>query len=207
LLLNNEPCRCFLNGTDYDFSQQGFNCTNVTYQGDKPVPSAQFYFEYVPLIICNARSFPHLLLIITGVVTRATRQVPLVEQELPIISEHMRSPPVFSGIGAAWSFYFCVMFCRTLFVLWYFFFWPLYCLFFYLRLLITTLVYWNPSSLYILFVECLFSWCSSRQSNQEIKCTKKGINNKRIHCIKTTNSNVYQHLSFCQSMNIDPTQK
>ena len=103
-----------------------------------------------------------------------------MEQEQPTISEHMRSPPVFSGIGAAWSFYFYVMFCRTLFVLWYFFFWPLYCLFFYLRFLITTLAYWNPSSLYILFVECLFSWCSSRPSNQEIKCTKKGINNKRI---------------------------
>jgi hypothetical protein len=40
-------------------SQQGFNCTNVTYQGDKPVPSAQFYFEYVPLVISTTLTVPH----------------------------------------------------------------------------------------------------------------------------------------------------
>jgi hypothetical protein len=34
--------------------------------------------------------------LITGFVTRLTRQVPLVEQEL--LPEHLRSPPVFSGV-------------------------------------------------------------------------------------------------------------
>jgi hypothetical protein len=31
-------------------------------------------------------------------VTRITRQVPLVEQELFTLPEHLRSPPVFSGV-------------------------------------------------------------------------------------------------------------
>ena len=42
-------------------------------------------------------SFPHSRLI-TGFVTRLTRRVPLVEQELITLPEHLSSPPVFSGI-------------------------------------------------------------------------------------------------------------
>jgi hypothetical protein len=38
------------------------------------------------------------------------------------------------------------MSCRSLFVLLYFFFWPLCCLFFYLRILITHMVFSNSSS-------------------------------------------------------------
>ena len=58
------------------------------------------------------------------------------------------------------------MFCRSLFVLWYFFFWPLYCLSFDIRILITHLVSSNSSCLVaiILYVllqftvsDCLFS--------------------------------------------------
>lgn len=45
LLTDNKACRCFLNATDSILSDQGFNCTNVTYQGDVPVPVAQLYFE------------------------------------------------------------------------------------------------------------------------------------------------------------------
>jgi hypothetical protein len=51
---------------------------------------------YVPLVVNTSRSFPHSRLI-TGFVTRLTRRVPLVEQELPTLPEHMSSPPVFSG--------------------------------------------------------------------------------------------------------------
>jgi hypothetical protein len=40
---------------------------------------------------------PHSIFI-TGFVTRLTRRVPLVEQELLTLSEHMSSPPVFSGV-------------------------------------------------------------------------------------------------------------
>jgi hypothetical protein len=36
--------------------------------------------------------------LITGFVTRLTRRVSLVEQELPTLPGHLNSPPVFSGI-------------------------------------------------------------------------------------------------------------
>jgi hypothetical protein len=42
-------------------------------------------------------SFPHSRLI-TGFVTRLTRRVPLVEQELLTLLEHLSSSPVFSGV-------------------------------------------------------------------------------------------------------------
>jgi hypothetical protein len=53
------------------------------------------------------------------------------------------SPQVFSGVHVARSLVFCVMFCRSLYVLLSFFFWPLCGLsFFDLRILITPLVSW-----------------------------------------------------------------
>ena len=51
---------------------------------------------YVPLVANASRSFPHAWLI-TGFVTRLTRRVLLVEQELLILPEHLSSPAVFSG--------------------------------------------------------------------------------------------------------------
>ena len=45
----------------------------------------------------TSRSFPHSRLII-GFVTRLKRRVPLVEQELPTLPEHLSSHPVFSGV-------------------------------------------------------------------------------------------------------------
>ena len=44
-----------------------------------------------------------------------------MEQELSIIPEHMSSPPGFSGVRVT-IFSFICMFCRSLFVLLYFFF-------------------------------------------------------------------------------------
>jgi hypothetical protein len=85
---------------------------------------------YVPLVVNTSQSFPHSRLI-TGSVTRLTRRVPLVEQELLILSEHLSSPPSFWW-GSCYSiFSFMCMFCRSLFVLLYFFFWPLSCLSFF----------------------------------------------------------------------------
>ena len=56
------------------------------------------------------------------------------------LPEHMSSHTVFSRVHVARSLAFCVMFCRSLFVLWFCFFWPLCCLFFIdLRILITPL--------------------------------------------------------------------
>ena len=52
---------------------------------------------YVPLVVSTSRSFPNLR-IITGFVTRLTRRVPLVEQELVILPEHLSSPPLFSWV-------------------------------------------------------------------------------------------------------------
>ena len=52
---------------------------------------------YVPLVINTSRSFPHSRLI-TGFVTRLTWRVPLVEQELLTLPEHLSSPPVFSVV-------------------------------------------------------------------------------------------------------------
>ena len=99
---------------------------------------------YVPLVVNTSRSFPHSWLI-TGFVTRLTRRVPLVDQELPILPEHTSAPPVFSGVRVTRSLVLCV-FCRSLFVLLSFFFWPLCCLFFFdIRILITTLVSSNSS--------------------------------------------------------------
>ena len=68
------------------------------------------------------------------------RTVPLLEQEVPTLPEHLGSPSVLVG------FVFCVVYCRLLFVVWSFFFWPLHSLsFFDLRILITLLVSSNSS--------------------------------------------------------------
>ena len=78
---------------------------------------------------------------ITRFVTRLTRRAPLMEQELFTFPEHLSSPPVFSGVRVTRSLVLCVMFCRSLFVFFSFFFLPLCCLsFFDLRNLITPLV-------------------------------------------------------------------
>jgi hypothetical protein len=46
---------------------------------------------YVPLDVYTSRSF-HQSQVIIGFVIRLTRLVPLVEQELSVLSEHMSSP-------------------------------------------------------------------------------------------------------------------
>ena len=43
--------------------------------------------------------------------------VPLMEQELPTLPEHLNSLRVFSGVCVTQSLVLCVMFCRLLFVL------------------------------------------------------------------------------------------
>ena len=63
----------------------------------------------VPLVANTSRSFPHSRLI-TGCVSRLTWQVPLVEQELPILPEHLSSPPVFSEVRVTRSLVWYVCF-------------------------------------------------------------------------------------------------
>jgi hypothetical protein len=67
---------------------------------------SQMTTEIVPLVVNTSRSFPHSWLI-ARFVTRLTRRVPLVEQELLTLPEHLRSPPVFSGVR---SLVLCVCF-------------------------------------------------------------------------------------------------
>jgi hypothetical protein len=103
---------------------------------------------YVPLVVNTSLSFPHSWLI-TGFVTRLTRQwVPLMEQQRPTFPEHLSSSPVLSGVGVIRSLVLCVCFFRSLFVLLYFFTWPLCCMFFFdIRILITPLVSSNSKIL------------------------------------------------------------
>ena len=95
---------------------------------------------YVPFAVNTSRSFPHLRLI-TGFATRLTRLVPLVEQELLTLPEHLSSPPVFSGVRVTRSLVLYVCFvdrCLS--------FWPLCCLFYFdMQFLIAPLVSSNSS--------------------------------------------------------------
>jgi hypothetical protein len=103
------------------------------------------FFECTLFVICKAGR--ELMLYWSN---KITRRVPLVEQELLTLPEHLSSSSVFSG-GSCYSiFSFMCMFCRSLFVLLYFFFWPLCCLFFSdIRILITFLVSPNYSCAYL----------------------------------------------------------
>jgi len=62
---------------------------------------------YVPFVVSTSQSFPHSWLI-TGFVTRLTLRVPLLEQELFTLPEHINSPPVFSVVRVIRSL---VLFC------------------------------------------------------------------------------------------------
>ena len=64
---------------------------------------------YIPLIVNTFRSFPHSRLI-TGFVTILTRRVPIVQQELLTLPEHLSSPLVFSGVHVTRSLVWCVCF-------------------------------------------------------------------------------------------------
>ena len=66
-------------------------------------------------------------------------------RKMPTLPEHLSSSPVFSGGWCYSILSLMCMFCRSLFFLLYFFFWPLYCLSFELRILIIPLVSSNSS--------------------------------------------------------------
>ena len=102
---------------------------------------------YVPLVVNTSRAFLHSWLV-TGFVTRSARRTSLVEHELFTLPEHLSSPPVISGIRVTRSLLisFIFMFCRSLFIILYFFFWSLcFLLFFDIQILITPLLSSNSS--------------------------------------------------------------
>jgi hypothetical protein len=64
---------------------------------------------YVPLVLNTSRSYSHSWLI-NWFVTRLTLWVPLVEQGLLTLPEHLSSPPVLSEISVTISLVLCVCF-------------------------------------------------------------------------------------------------
>jgi hypothetical protein len=79
---------------------------------------------HVPQVVNTSWPFTHSWFI-TGFVTRWTRPVSLVEQELPTLPEHLSSPPVFSGVCVTWSLVLrvcfvdhCLSFCNFSFGHW-----------------------------------------------------------------------------------------
>jgi len=58
------------------------------------------------------------LLLITGFVTRLTRRVTLVEQELLTLPEHLSLSPVFNGVRVTRSLVLCVCFVDRCFSFW-----------------------------------------------------------------------------------------
>ena len=83
--------------------------------------------------------------LITGFVTRLTRLVPLVEQELLTLPEHLSWLPVFSGVPVTRSLVLCVCFVDHCWAVFTFFFTLCCVFFFYIQILITPLVPSNSS--------------------------------------------------------------
>jgi hypothetical protein len=64
---------------------------------------------YVLLVVSTSGFFPHPWLV-TRFVTRLTRRVPLMEQKLLTLPEHLSSSPMFSGVRVTRSLVLCVCF-------------------------------------------------------------------------------------------------
>ena len=94
---------------------------------------------YVPFFVVIILYFFFHSWLIIGVVKTVTRWMLLVEHELFTL-------PVFSGVRVARYLVFYIVLCKSLFVLLSFFFWPLCCLSFDLRIMIGPFV--CPSSIY-----------------------------------------------------------
>jgi hypothetical protein len=71
--------------------------------------SCLLYIKLYNNNVFHALQFPHLWFV-TGFVTKLTRRVSPVEQELPTLAEYLSSPPVFSGIRVAWILVLCLCF-------------------------------------------------------------------------------------------------
>ena len=91
----------------------------------------------------TSQAFPHSIRI-TGFVTKLTRRVPLIEQGLSTLPEHLSSHPVLVSFFV-WSLVVCVCFVDRCLSFFSFFFLSLCCQF--LRILITPLIsygFWLP---------------------------------------------------------------
>ena len=139
---------CFYTPTNKDWGYKGITSICLSVHTDfvsRHTGISVYKNAYITGMFCSDAG-PDTILV-KGFVTRLTRPVPLVELELLTLPEHLSSPPVFSGVRVTRSLVLCVCFvCRSLFVLLYFFIWPLCCLFFFdIRILITPLISSNSS--------------------------------------------------------------
>ena len=73
--------------------------------------------RYPSLVSCGKDIPVHLIISWCSCRLTVKRRVLNVEQKLITLPEHLDSPPVLSGVSVAQSSVFCVMFCRSLFVL------------------------------------------------------------------------------------------
>jgi hypothetical protein len=89
----------------WSFVTQIFHSGQPSHDGDRPPWHGWLLWNicvtndhgYVPLVASNSRSFPRSWLI-PGFLTRLTRRVSLVEQELLTLPEHLSSPPGFLSL-------------------------------------------------------------------------------------------------------------
>jgi hypothetical protein len=79
---------------------QIFHSGQPSHGGDRRIFDVMTTLPKGTLGSIASRFFPHSR-IITGFVTRLTWRMPLVEQELLTLPEHLRSPQIFSGVRAS----------------------------------------------------------------------------------------------------------
>ena len=69
-----------------------------TYWDTVSLHKIDWYYEIIIYLLWyNQEIYDNIELFWIVIVTRLTRQMPLVEQELLTLPEHLSSPPVFSG--------------------------------------------------------------------------------------------------------------
>ena len=82
---------------------------------------AKLQHKYVPFVVSTSRTFPHSWLI-TGFVASMTRRMPVVGQELFTLPENLSWLLFFIVVRVAWALVFYLVLCRSLLVLFSFFF-------------------------------------------------------------------------------------
>jgi hypothetical protein len=155
-------------------STQAYDCTRLMIVQDYLFRKCRRGI-WLPRELSMSNSFITTFVLITEFVTRLTRRVPLVEQKLLTLPEHLSSPRFLVGFVLLDLLFIC-MFCRSLFVLLYFFFWPLCCLFFFdIWILITPLVSSNSSCDTDISCKCQFV-----NIINQIKDIKWNLSNRHI---------------------------